>query len=114
MFVRTDLSWPQIAVQSCHAAIEATHAFKLGELPDHPHLVLLSIKDEARLHKVQAHLREHGIRFADFHETDLGESLTAVATEPIPFESSLRKHLRKYQLLKEKMPLQFLDTKLAG
>lgn len=106
VFVRQNLSWPQIAVQSCHAVIEATKAFNLGCLPDHPHLVLLAIKDESRLQKVQTYLTDHGICYANFYESDLGESLTAIATQPIPFESDLRKHLRRFQLLKANKALQ--------
>jgi hypothetical protein len=107
--VREDLSWPQIVVQSCHAVIEATKAFKFECLPDHPHLVLLAIKDESRLQKVQTYLSEHRIQFKSFYESDINDSLTAVATEPIAAESSVRKYLRKFQLLKD--PFQLLDAK---
>lgn len=103
MFVREDLSPSQICVQSAHACIEATHAFQLGHLPDHPHLVILAAKNETKLHNVRKYLIEHGIRHVHFYESDIGDQLTALATEPIPESSELRQLFRKYQLLKIKV-----------
>lgn len=98
MFVRGDLSLPQCAVQSCHACIEAAKAFDFEQLPDHPSVIILHIKDENRLHRVRKYLVDNGVRHAHFYEPDRGDELTALATEPI-FED--KRHLfRKYQLLK--------------
>jgi hypothetical protein len=100
VFVRTDLSPEQSLVQTAHACIEATSIFKLGELPDHPHLVVLSAKNEQRLHRVRQYLIDNNIRHAHFYESDIGNELTAIATEPLPDSSPLRQLFKKYQLLK--------------
>lgn len=81
-----------------HAAINATAKFGLGDLPDHPYLVILAVKNEAKLLRVQQYLSEHGIRFESFRESDLDGELTSVATEAIT--ESQRGIFRKYQCLK--------------
>jgi hypothetical protein len=98
VFVREDLSPSQQAVQSVHAAIEAGKAFDLESLPDHPYVVILSAKNEQRLHRVRRYLVDQGVRHAHFCESDLGNELTALATEPI--RGDRRNLFRKYQLLK--------------
>lgn len=98
IFVRQDLSPAQRAVQSIHAAINAATHFRLDSLPDHPHVVLLSAKNESRLHRVQNYLTEHGVRHVTFCESDLDNQLTAVATEPVP-DNERRALFKKYQLL---------------
>jgi hypothetical protein len=100
--VREDLSPSQQAVQCSHVAIEAATIFDLGSLPDHPYLVILAAKNEARLHRARQYLIKNGIRHAHFYESDLGNSLTALATEPIPASSPLRELFKKYQLIKPK------------
>jgi hypothetical protein len=92
------LSPPQQAVQSCHAVIEATKAFDLERLSDHPSVIILSAKDEARLHRVRNYLIEQGIQHVHFYEPDLDYELTALATQPVFGER--RRLFRKYQLLK--------------
>lgn len=94
VLVRSDLSKPQQAVQSAHAAIESTKQWPYRT--DHPHLVILSVKDQKELEKVLATAEEHGIMMAQFHETDVG--MTAVASRPVYLESE-RKVFRKYNLL---------------
>lgn len=100
MFVRKDLSLPQVAVQTAHAAIEAAASFDLKSLPDHPHLVLLGVKNLAALEKADQHLHSHGLRTAKFYESDIGDQMTALATEPLHFEDPRRKFLRKFQLFR--------------
>lgn len=102
IFVREDLTTPQQAVQTAHAAWESAITFNGGDLPDHPHLVLLAAKNESKLHRVTKHLVEHGIKFVHFYESDLDDQLTAIATQPIAENSDLRAHLRKYQCLKDR------------
>lgn len=98
--MRIDLSPPQQAVQSCHAVIEATKAFNLERLLDHPSVIILSAKDENRLHRVRKYLVEQGIQHVHFYEPDLDDELTAIATEPI--YSDRRPAFRKFQLLRSK------------
>jgi len=67
---------------------------------DTHHLVVIGIKDEARLRGVVSKLQELGIRHRSFHEPDLNNQLTAIATEPISEDAPVRRVLRRYQLLK--------------
>ena len=98
VFVRSDLTPEQSLVQSSHACIEAANIFKLGELPDHPHLVVLAAKNEQKLHRVRQYLIANNIRHAHFYESDIGNELTALATEPLHADSPLRQLFKKYQL----------------
>lgn len=100
VFIRTDLSSPQIAVQSCHACIESAKAFHLEELDDHPSVIILDIKTEAKLNNVKNYLSSVGVKFVSFHEPDRDNELTSIATEPI-FEDR-RRLFKKFQLLKER------------
>jgi hypothetical protein len=96
--VREDLSWPQRCVQSCHASIEAAKAFSLENFSEHPSVIVLSAKDEARLHRIRNYLIEQGVQHVHFYEPDLGHELTSLATEPIVGDR--RRLFRKYQLLR--------------
>lgn len=96
--MRTDLSGPQQAVQSVHAAIEAVNHFDFDSLGDHPYVVILSARDERRLHRVRKYLIDQGVKHVQFHESDLDDQLTALATEPI--QGDRRQLFRKYQLIK--------------
>jgi hypothetical protein len=95
-FVRRDLPIPQIAVQACHALIEARHFLEPDQV--HPHLVLCGLKKEQDLNKVALHLSSSGIRYRAYAEDDMADQLTAIATEPIVGERRLA--LKKYQLLR--------------
>ena len=95
VFVRTDLSKSQQAVQSAHAAIESTK--KWPYLLDHPHLVILAVKDEKSLKKAIDKADSFGILTADFYEDEVG--MTAFATRTI-VEEKERRLFKKYQLLK--------------
>ena len=88
----------QIAIQSCHACIEAANEFKMDQLKEHPHLVLCGIKSEHKLHNVQRHLDALNVRYKSFVEPDIGDQLTAICTESVP--QSMRQHFRKYQCLR--------------
>jgi len=94
---RKDLSFPQQAVQAGHAAIEASRAY-LGKDDEHPSLILCIMKNEAQLAKAADDLERQDIRIKRFYEPDIGNKLTAFATEPLTGES--RKIMRKFQLLK--------------
>ena len=102
VFVRKDLTPEQQAVQSCHSCIEATKAFDLGSLPDHPSVILLGIKNEQKLHEVRKYLVDSVLRHVYFTEADLNDELTTVAVEPIEEDSPLRSYFSKFQLLRQK------------
>ena len=94
VFVRKDLSTSQQAVQAAHAAIESTK--KWPYLVEHPHLVLIGVKNEASLKKAKALAEENGILITPFYEDDIG--MTSLATRPIASDTE-RQIFRKYQLL---------------
>lgn len=100
-------------MQSCHACIEATKSFDIGKLAEHPSVIILGIKSELKLQGIRKTLMDNGIRHVHFHEPDIGDQLTAIATEPIHGER--RKFFRKYQLIKEKgrepIHVSLLDSK---
>lgn len=97
IFTRNDLSIPQRAVQSCHAAIEATREF-LRANDEHPYIVLCSTKNQNSLMKIVKTLYEQNIRLKVFREPDIGNELTSIATQPLYGEQ--RKAMTKYQLMK--------------
>lgn len=99
VLVREDLSGSQIAVQSAHAVIEAIRAFAPGQNQEHPHLVLLSVKNEYELLKAYERLQHYGIQVAKFQEPDRNNEYTAIATEPLPADSKLRRKFSCYTLL---------------
>jgi hypothetical protein len=81
--VRRDLSGSQQAVQAIHAAVEAARLGLITADGEHPHLVLLGVADEESLLILERRLRLEGVGVARFVEPDLGDSVTAIATEPI-------------------------------
>lgn len=95
IFVRTDLSSPQIVVQSVHAAIEASKHFPQPN--SCPNVVILGVKNENELNVCQREIREKGINFTTFREPDINDEMTALATEVVSKEK--KKHFRKYKLL---------------
>lgn len=97
VLVRKDLSLQQQVVQSSHAVLEATRHFINTQI-EHPHLIVLGIKDESRLLKSAQKLEDAGIRFKFFVEPDIGNEFTALATEPVFGDS--RRIFRNFQLLK--------------
>ena len=97
MFVRRDLSPAQQAVQAAHACIEASRHYLTLE-DEHPHLVMLTVANEERLHRAVARLQANSIKFQTFIEPDIGHQLTALATAPIRGEA--RKIFKKFALLK--------------
>jgi len=96
--VREDLGPVTAAVQSCHAAIECSSVFSLKDLPRHPAVIILGIKNECKLRRVCNYLVENNIQYVGFQEPDRDDELTAVATQPIT--GSDRDIFKKYQLLK--------------
>jgi len=83
VLVRKDISLPQQAVQSIHAAIEAARCGLIPPDIPHPHIVLCSVSDEISLKEHIHRLDEYGIKYKSFFEPDRNNELTAIATEPI-------------------------------
>lgn len=87
-------------MQSCHAAIEAAKAYP-DRLEPHPHLVLCAVENEQELQNAYAQLTSQGIRLQAFREPDIGNQLTAIASEPLAGEA--RRAFRHFKLLSEKL-----------
>jgi hypothetical protein len=92
-------------VQACHACIEAVRAF-LPSQHEHPFLVVCGVRDERRLGQWRDRLERAGIRFRAFFEPDLGEQLTALATEPL--RGRPRRLFRNLRLLNDSGQDRFL------
>ena len=94
LFVREDLTAAQQIVQTAHAVDELNK-----EYPHSPgnYMVLCSVNDEYDLFDVSTRLKENGIKFHMFYETDV-ESYTAIATEPLI--GYKRKPMKRYSLKK--------------
>ena len=88
----------QIAVQACHACLEAGKSFHSNWI-EPPHLVLCGVKTEESLYRCLDQLEEVGIRCQSFREPDRNDELTAIATEPVSGEQ--RRFFKKYRLLGE-------------
>lgn len=97
VFVRTDLSHSQRAVQSAHAAVEVARRGHVPPSDPVPNLVMLGIASECELLLIAESLIPLDIPFVAFREPDMGDSLTAVATAPV--SHAMRRHFRRYQLL---------------
>lgn len=80
VIVRNDLSPEQKAVQSCHAALEASRFF-MEKYHKHPHLILLSIKNLDKLKQLIKDLKEEKVKFKYFVEPDKNNEITALATQ---------------------------------
>ncbi len=63
-------------------------------------MIILGVKDEQRLFGARKFLVESGIQHCHFYEPDIGDELTALATEPVV--GGQRKLFRKFQLLRSK------------
>ena len=97
VFVRRDISPGQQVVQSCHAVAKAAILYN-GKLDVDPHMVVLGVKTETALFKAIEKLNSLGIKCQWFIEPDMGNQVTALATEPVYDDT--RKVFRNYQILK--------------
>jgi hypothetical protein len=100
IFVRTDLSIEQLAVQACHASIEAARHSLIPPGGEHPHLVLCGVRSERELRILRRRLVSHGVGHRAFLEPDLGHSLTAICTQPV--RGPTRRIFRRYQCLRSR------------
>ena len=99
MFIRSDLTHPQMIVQSCHGVSSAARNGLFSCASEEPHLVLIGVDDENALSRISCRLQSLGIKHASFREPDKNNELTSICTEPVWGES--RHHFKKYQCLKE-------------
>lgn len=97
ILVRKDLDPATMFVQSCHAVAESARKFVPIDM-EHPHFVVCGVKDEAALKKAYCKIQEQNIQCCAFYEADIGDQMTALATEPV--YDTARRHFRNYQLLK--------------
>lgn len=97
VLVRRDLPQSQRAVQASHALLEAARQGLIPHEIEHPHLVLLAVEGPWQLNLDQQYLAANGIRFSVFHEADMNNEATALATEPV--YDNQRKVFRRYNLL---------------
>jgi len=95
VITRLDLNLAQQSVQAMHAAMEAYKRY-CWISSNHPHLVFCSVKNTQKLHKCISKLTDSNIKHYQWHEPDLDNALTAIATEPIQGEQ--RKIFNHYQL----------------
>ena len=96
VFIRTDLPIQQQIVQSNHAALEAG-IFLGDKTQDEPSsLIVIAVKNKAKLEKVLLDLTQKGIKHIPFYEPDWDYGLTAIGTEPLT--QDLRVLLKRYQL----------------
>ena len=85
-------------VQSNHAALEA--GIFLGDQTQYEpsSLIVIAVKNQAKLEKAMKDLEDKGIRVVPFYEPSWEYGLTAFGTEPLTQEQ--RVLLKRYQLWK--------------
>jgi hypothetical protein len=96
------LTFPQQAVQACHACIEVARSLPPPFVDRHPCLVLCGVQSEQKLQRILARLERLGLGCRPFLEPDLGNSLTAIATHPV--RGPQRRWFRRYQCLNTGSP----------
>lgn len=113
IITRADLPSGLQAAQCCHAAID--FALKYPEITKHWHdtsnfIVLLAAPNEESLDLIRTVLENRGVKICIFYEPDLGNQLTAIATEPSEVAGKLLSNLplalRSKGLVKRKPSLQ--------
>lgn len=93
------MSPAQIVVQAAHAAYEAAslHNSQL----DHPHFVLLGLRNKQELERALRRVQSSGFKVCPFFEADRGDEITAFATQPV-FEDQ-RSFFRRYNCLNDEL-----------
>jgi hypothetical protein len=84
-------------VQSCHAVADSARFFIPIDL-EHPHFVVCGVKNEDALQKALQQIQVQGVRCRAFLEADIGDQMTAIATEPVYGEQ--RRLFKKFRLFK--------------
>lgn len=90
----------QILVQTAHAALEVGRCKLINEYEEHPSLIVCGVKNENELIAFKQKLIEKNVKFKEFYEPDLNNSLTAIATEAT--DSIQRKVFSQLPLIKLK------------
>lgn len=103
MVVRSDLSYEQILVQSGHALLEMSREIKSDFI--HPHFVMCSVANEAKLYRAMDRLEKRGVKCIPFREPDRGNELTAFATTPSCDRKPMR-FLKLFKMEKKNMEIQ--------
>jgi hypothetical protein len=98
-FVRTDISQEQQVVQNSHVALKlgaelAKHHIDTDDL----YFVVCNAFDEEELYDFEAFFHLYDVPTVRFFEPDLGNSLTAFATFPIP-ERKKNRYFKQFSLL---------------
>jgi hypothetical protein len=71
-----DLPVEQIVVQTAHAGIELARKGLIPQHLDHPHLVVVGIDHEQKLHRTLEKIRGLGVECVPFIEPDRDNQLT--------------------------------------
>lgn len=87
----------QIVVQASHAAYEAASLRTANS--EHPHFVLLGIRNQQELQRAFSRIQLTGIKVVPFIEPDLNDEMTAFATEQV--DNDLRFWFRQYNCLSD-------------
>ena len=98
IFVRQDLSKEQQLVQAAHATLVL--GSKLGKKhdPSGLYFAVIGVPRLTSFCQVMKDLKKHGTEYECFYEPDQGNTMTAIATYPIPKEE--RGALMEYPKLK--------------
>jgi hypothetical protein len=100
IFVRQDIFPEYQAVQACHVAAKMGH--RIGQYPndlfDGLYFTLVGVPDIKALQVAAEDIKAVGATVYTFHEPDIGNELTAVASGPIA--APYRKRLLSYKLLR--------------
>lgn len=97
VFVRQDLSREQQLVQSSHATLVLGSKLKNKDVSE-LYFTVIGIPCLTDFPKIIKDLKKHGTEYVSFYEPDQGNTLTAIATYPIP--KADRGILRDYKLLR--------------
>ena len=90
VITRKDLPIEQIAVQSCHAALEAP--------PSPSSLIILTVKNKHQLEKALAYVHSLGLSTTEFFEPDWDYGFTSFAVEPLT--EAQKPLMKRFQLWK--------------
>lgn len=97
VITRLDVPQPHRSVQIAHAAMAAVNTFGFTPGKPHPNLVICAVATETELIEAFNRLKELGVPCCGWHEDDMHEQLTAVATAPL--FGDVRRPLKRFKLL---------------
>lgn len=97
IFVRQDLSNEQQLVQAAHATLVLGNKLKNHDASQ-LYFAVIGIPKLTDFCQVMKDLKKHGTDYVPFYEPDQGNTMTAIATYPIPKDQ--RGDLLNYKLLR--------------